>query len=111
MFNHRVPLARSHRDTLAREISERAFLPTLEQLGHEAARMPLAELRGYVRGLAMPFAHHEAVQLVGREVPQDELRSLTAAALELVTHLVVRQFAAQPVASVPVPHIRLRIAA
>lgn len=111
MFNFRMHQASLHRDALAREIAKRAAEATVWDLGDDAARMSPAELRGYVRGHAMPHAFDEAIQLVGREVPKAELTVLVMAALDQVTHLVVRQFTALPVASVPVPHIRLRIAA
>lgn len=111
MFNFHLHQASLHRDALAREIAERSASATFEELGKIADRMPAAELRGYVRGHAMPFAFDEAIQLVGRELPKAELIVLISAALDQVTHLVVRQFTSSPVVAVPAPHIRLRIAA
>jgi len=111
MFNFHMHQASLHRDALAREIAERSAAATLQELGEDAEKMSLSELRGYVRGHAMPHALEEAIQLVGREVPKAELSVLIAAALEQVTHIVVRQFTSLPVVAVPAPHIRLRIAA
>ena len=58
------------RDTLAREIAERSVAATLNCLGADAEKMSPAELRGYVRAHAMPFVYDEAIQLVGRELPE-----------------------------------------
>ena len=111
MFNFRTHQASLQRDTLAREISERSVAATLERLGAKAEKMSPAELRGYVRAHAMPYVFDEAIQLVGRELPKEDLHSLIAVALEQTTHLVVRQLKAHPVVAMPTPHIRLRIAA
>ena len=111
MFNFHIHQVSLHRDALAREIAERSATATLQELGEDAEKMSPAELRGYVRGHAMPHAFKEAIHLVGREVTKAELAVLITAALDQVTHLVVRQFTALPVVAVPAPHIRLRIAA
>ena len=70
MFNFRKHQASFQRDTLAREIAERSVAATLQRLSADAEQMSPAELRGYVRAHAMPFVCDEAIQLVGRELPQ-----------------------------------------
>jgi hypothetical protein len=111
MFNLRNHRASLPRDTLAREIAERSVARTLTLLAADADSMSPAELRGYVRAYALPCVCDEALQLVGREWPKAAFKELVATALEQATHLVVRQIKANPIVSMPTPHVRLRIAA
>ncbi len=111
MLSIRKQRASLPRDTLAREIAERSVEATLEQLSADTVRMSAAELRGYVHAHAISFVREEATQLVGREWPAKAFAELAAAALEQATHLVVQQLKLHPVVAVPVPHVRLRIAA
>jgi hypothetical protein len=96
---------------LAREVAERCVADTLQQIGSSAVNMSPAELRGYVRAYALPYVRNEAAQLVSLEWPRRAFNELAAVALDQTTHLVVTQLRMHPVAAVPVPHVRLRIAA
>jgi hypothetical protein len=111
MFHLRKHRTSLPRDTFAREIAERSVAATLAQLGPVAGNMAAAELRGYVRAHALPFVRDEATQLVSREWPADAFSELAAIALDQATHLVVQQLLLHPVATVPAPHVRLRVAA
>jgi hypothetical protein len=106
MFNYR-----KHRATLPREIAERSADNTLPHLGSAADNMSPAELRGYVRAFALPCVREEALHLVSSEWPRKAFDELVAAALEQTTHIVITRLKTNPVVAVPVPHIRLRIAA
>jgi hypothetical protein len=96
---------------LAREVAERSVADTLLQIGSSPVNMSPAELRGYVRAYALPYVRYEAAQLVSLEWPRKAFDELAAIALDRATHLIVTQLKLQPVAAVPVPHVRLRIAA
>jgi len=111
MWNLRKERTPSPQDTFAREIAERSVDATLGQLSPVAERMAAAELRGYVRAHALPFVYEEATLLVSREWPADAFSDLVAAALEQATHRVVQQLKLHPVIAVPLPHVRLRVAA
>jgi hypothetical protein len=111
MFNDRKQQLMAQRDLLAREVAERSVENTLEQIGDTAVNMSPAELRGYVRAYAFPFVHEEVAQLVSLEWPRKAFNALAAAALDQAVHLVAMQLKSRPVAAMPVPHVRLRIAA
>jgi hypothetical protein len=111
MFNRHAQRAIQARDSLAREVAERSVAPTLPELTAIADNMSSAELRGYVRAHARPFVRDEANQLVGYEWPKRAFDELVSTALEQATHAIVQQLKLQPIAVVPVPHVRLRIAA
>jgi hypothetical protein len=111
MFNRHARRAIESRDSLAREVAERSVAATVAELSVIADNMSLAELRGYVRGHALPIVREEANQLVGYEWPQKAFNELVASALEQAMHLIVQQLRLQPIAAVPTPHVRLRIAA
>lgn len=111
MFTVRLHRSSPQRDLLAREVAERCVSDTLRQLNASAGNMSPAELRGYVRAHATMFIREEATQLVGREWPKQSFDELVATALEQVMHLVVTQIKSHPVVVVPVPHVRLRLAA
>jgi len=111
MFNDRKQQLRAQRELLAREVAERSVSNTLQQIGASAVNMSPAELRGYVRAYALPFVRYEAAQLVSLEWPRKAFNELAAVALDQATHLVATQLKSHPVASVPMPHVRLRMAA
>ena len=111
MFNDRKQQLNAQREMLAREVAERSVANTLQQIGDSAVNMSQAELRGYVRAHALPFVHDEAAQLVSLEWPRNAFIELAALALDQATHLIATQLKSHPIASVPVPHVRLRIAA
>ena len=111
MFNDRKQQLTAQRDLLAREVAERSVANTLQQIGDMTVNMSPAELRGYVRAYAFPFVHEEAAQLVSLEWPRKAFAGLVAAALDQATHLIAMHLKSHPVSAVPVPHVRLRIAA
>ena len=111
MFNVQLYRPATSHDMLAREIAERSVAAALQNLGPRRDTLSGAELRGYVRAHTFPCVHDEALQLVGREWPQSALNNLLSTALEQATHRVLRQLKSQPVASIPLPHVRRRIAA
>jgi len=111
MFANRKQQITSQRELLARDVAERSVSDTLQQIGSSAVNMSPAELRGYVRAYALPFVRNEAAQLVSFEWPRRAFDQLAASALDQATHLVVSQLKLPPVAAVPAPHVRLRIAA
>jgi hypothetical protein len=111
MFNDRKQQLSSQRELLAREVAERSVANTLQQIGASAVNMSQAELRGYVRAYALPFVHYEATQLVSLEWPRKAFHELAASALDQATHLVATQLKLHPIATVPVPHVRSRLAA
>ena len=111
MFTVRKQRVSLPAEAMAREIAERSVAGTLQQLREDAVNMLPAELRGYVRAHALSFVREEATQLVGREWPAEAFAELVATAMERATHLVVQQLKLHPIAVVPTPHVRLRIAA
>jgi len=99
------------RDTLVHNIANAAARTTAEQLSHNTSKMSVAELRGYVRARALHAVRAQTFQAVaGRRLQRTKVDDLIAAALERTLHLLIRDFLAPPVATIPTPHVRLRIA-
>jgi hypothetical protein len=93
------------RDALISEIAKDVARLLSGQLNANAAKMNVAELRGYVRARAASAVADHCRQWVRDDA------ELTAAVLDQTVHLVIRDLFVRPVVSVPSPHIRLRNAA
>lgn len=111
MFNAKLTRHTKSHDQLAREIADRSLAAVLGNLGSQADTMCGAELRGYIRAHAFPCVYAEAAKLTGNVWPQETFNQLVASALELATHSLQRRLKSHPVVVVPLPHVRLRIAA
>jgi hypothetical protein len=98
-------------DALARQIAERIQTPVTNSLDSEASQMGMAELRGYVRARALRYILERVQPLaIEHNLPQSDVNELISAAIERTVHLVVNQFAVQPIVPMPAPHVRLRAA-
>jgi hypothetical protein len=100
------------RESLIHGIAKDVARVTLGQLKPTTSNMNVAELRGYLRTRAASEARTQ-VRLSIEQLRLQNLceADLTTAALERAVHLMIRDLVVQPVASIPAPHVRLRIAA
>src|SRR2546429_8510770 len=105
MLNFSKRLQDSDRDAIVRQVAERSAAATLSQLGPEAQRMSVPELRGYVRAHAWPYVCAEAEQFgTNGGLAHAQHKELLARALEHTVHLVTQAYTSSPVIAMPMPH-------
>jgi hypothetical protein len=107
---HRPEISDS--DQLIHDIAERAARSTMCHLSTNTAAMSTAELRGYVRTRALRSVREQIFQ--SRCDYSSNLECADAffqSVLERTVHLVAGKLLVPPVAAIPAPHVRLRIAA
>ena len=99
-------------EAIANQIYERSVAGVMSQLCSAAQQMSAAELRGYIRALALPLIQSEAQQFVrSGQMQNARMNKYIAQVLERTVHELVRGHTSAPVAATPAPHIGLRTAA
>ncbi len=104
----RSEVHRRWQESLVQEVARHVAIDSMPLMGPATGGMNPAELRGYVRSRVMGMVVEQASECIrDLRLRRRIEKGFTAAVLERVIHLVVRDLSSKPVRVLPQPHVRL----